>query len=125
MKTNELMIGDWVQYLGKYFRVKAIDGNDIYIEDSNGAIEYQHIRSLEPIPMLIEYTLGKIGFTEGDDCFYMRFKEGDSQVIITYDFLRLDIKKTNRLSVVSVPCMYVHELQHALRLCRINKEIEL
>lgn len=123
MKAEELMLGDWVYGLhpdgSRYanpFRISAVD---IYPLNRSprivtiGGYGFQE-EHLEPIPLTSEI-LEKNGFKDidkGENCdgfdIYWR-NENDGYSINTQD-LHLH---------------YVHELQHALRLCGIKKEIEL
>lgn len=122
MKANELMIGDWVEVIQNgnpaYAQIQMIDGygdNATYNECICDGI-YYNINEIKPIPLTTEI-LEKNGF-KFDGEFY---KLGDYQLVIEYrgGFLfgwvfchRKQLK-------------YVHELQHALHQCEIEKEIEL
>ncbi len=129
MKCEELMVGDWVRVIpykknGRIYRIDDTYGKgNEYVGVIDGDFD---IGLLEPIPLTPEI-LEKNGFV----------KQGfPGWEIYTEDFLILwrndypdvlEIRSLNaaygsfRRSHIS----YVHELQHALRLCRINKTIEL
>lgn len=114
MKANELMVGDWVRMplgLPEIRQVKypsEIDDADFY----------------EPISLTAEI-LEKNGFTiHLSHC-------GIKWLWIEKQKFELAIDEENRnkittaLGLIDIEIKYVHELQHALRLCGIDKEIKL
>lgn len=138
MKANELMIGDWVMYNPNVFiedeyeltkesyPIQIIRGEDI-----NLAIEGCY----QPIPLTLEI-LEKNGFKPyipeyhletvyacqdvskaiADELYALwPYQDGSF-----YLLLRVDGKDMVRMDV-----HYIHQLQHALRLCGIKKEIVL
>ena len=128
MEANELMIDDKLKtiYSHKVVKVKEIKQSCIYTED-NG-YEYNEV---EPIPLTTEilekngwvynnedekffpktWVGGGVMLQGADDCGYC--------IVVTSDY---DDEDTNDTPFIII---YVHELQHALRLRRIKKEIEL
>ena len=110
MEANELMIGDWVM-IENYSRICGIAEDGVYFADKNckGAISFDHI---EPIPLTAEI-LERNGFVlDGESWWYKDF--------------RIVLSTSNGVSLICGRQMrfkYVHELQHALRLCQIDKEI--
>ena len=138
MKANELMIGDWVKIthrnkIGKVYRVDIANGN------GNGWVAVidgdYYEGDLEPIPLTAEI-LEKNGFKpyipEGHletvyacqdvskavaDELYALWPYQDGSF---YLLLRVDGKDMVRMDV-----HYIHQLQHALGLCEIEKEIIL
>ena len=107
MKTKELMIGDWVYGTEKkkYGRVDKLEHD---VEDE----------SVEPIP-LTEEILKKNGFL-GNDYGEIIIEEWR----IMCDCCNVAILHNEHVDI-DTPIRFVHELQHALKLCRIDKEIEL
>jgi hypothetical protein len=121
MEINELMVGDWVRVpseLNRYMRIRSTF-------DMDSAILY------EPIPLTPEI-LEKNGFEDiGDDTYQLEEKPcwfwvdffkhtyGCEYDTSTYEYE----DDEHRLKLYGIPS--VHELQHALRLCGIEKEIEL
>ena len=111
MKATDLMIGDWVKCGRRYMKVTQL-AEDMDCDD------------IEPIPLTAEI-LEKNGFV-GELC-----SNGIDYVSEEYK-LRI-ICKTNDVGWtiyanhfgLDKKDVFVHELQHALRLCRIEKEIEL
>jgi len=130
MKAEELMIDDWVynHESKQYQRVWLLDYDDVIL--INGYYSYGY-DDIEPIPLTPEI-LEKNGWTYNnedekfapqtwvggglmlqgaDDCGYC--------IVVTSDY---DDEDTNSTPFV---ILYVHELQHALKLRRIKKEIVL
>ena len=135
MKSEELMIGDWVMYnpnvfiedeyepTKECFPTKINSGEDIDL-----AIEGCYI----PIPLTPEI-LEKNGFS-GE--MYAFCKINDEQWLEYYyhehrlrKWWRGIDERNNHAEVNEITfqcnCYYVHELQHALRLCGTSKTIEL
>lgn len=143
MRANELMVGDlfdvhryecvadgghfqeWQEY-GKivcitedYVTVKYIAREEEY-----GFEDVEH-SDLEPIPLTVEI-LEKNGFMQKQS----EFINGDIGIIFTIRGFSFWSKKTieiacgNGSRINNLP-RYVHQLQHALRLCNIEKEIGL
>ena len=137
MEPNELMIGDYIRviYTQKIIKVREIKQSCIYTHD-NG-YEYNEI---EPIPLTLEI-LEKNGFEivfdeDGTECYcyyncaadgYIKISlynggDGDWRIeIVNYEkFDDNKIVYNNNFIFLKV-----HQLQHALRLCGIDKEIVL
>ena len=134
MKPTELMIGDWVLSYPEKGRVDGIiclreehtaDGKWMAIVHLGGnKYEQVNIGILEPIPLTTEI-LEKNGFVYADlpfEDFYEgyglhihggNYADGHSNWYI--------ICGIN----VSMNVTHVHELQHALRLCGIDKDVVL
>lgn len=128
MKVEDLMIGDWV-YITDYPMRKEVK-----------QITPGHfVRSLvefEPIP-LTPKILEKNGFENVDNlypfptfriddkenyfCITIGFPKGN-KTRIKYPFIEIDVKN---IFIEYIKINFVHELQHALKLCGIDKNIEL
>lgn len=128
MTREELMVGDWVMFNNVVDKVQEIYGKvgNVYLQEY-GTIE---ISRLSPI-FLTEEILEKIGFVEFTplnwqiviDNIMIEIREPEHNMAIWLDWDEHDTG-TYASYIFPVP-NYVHELQHALRLCNINKEIEL
>ena len=147
MKATELQIGDWVQivepckYAGAIGRIKTLlyhkdDENayfKVFLQNNTIHIGIDDICSedIRPIPLTAEI-LEKNGFENiGDDTYqleekpcwfwvdFFRHTYGCEYDTSTYEYE----DDERRLKLYGIPS--VHELQHALRLCGIEKEIEL
>ena len=126
MKSNELMIGDWVKLSkGNWSENRLVGLTDI-------EMIAESVYLAEPIP-LTEEILEKNGFSLDEyGEWYERevsVKERNYWVNVAFrndgvSVYDLDILTGGRSSIC-IHKNYVHELQHALRLCGIEKEIEL
>ena len=133
MKANELMIGDWVYdtFLKCNTQVEILSLSGIR-GDCNDNIWNE--KTFLPIPLTAEI-LEKNGFeekTESNPFVYYLFKDGDNSVSLEHTYDTTDKEDYwacsigNRLcDVCTISMHYIHELQHALRLCGIDKEIVL
>lgn len=106
MKVTELMIGDWAMV------------KDYPTIATPTQIRNEHfVRSLvsfEPIPITTEI-LEKNGFE------IKRFVSRIwNEYLIEYDYENVLFIHNNE-SQLHIKCSYVHELQHALRLCRLHE----
>ena len=127
MKANELMIGDWVWYNNQPHQIRQLgifgenrDGDDypaVCVGKPNGVGLILERNEIEPI-LLTPEILEKNGFSKNyheDDLSYAQS---------CGDVIGIHIYGTNGL-MEEMYFEYVHELQHALRLCGIEKEILL
>ena len=117
MDVKDLMIGDKLKtvFNQKIVEVKEIKQICIYTECN--AYEYNEV---EPIPLTIEI-LVKNGFTSRKDGYDIGIP------LLYWDKYRTAVCGwTHCDDIIEVfDCRYVHQLQHALKLCGIDKEIEL
>lgn len=130
MKAQELMIGDWVMQFGEPRRIVGIrtDAFYPYIKTNMGDTWYEEgMKDLaEPI-LLTPEILEKNGFLKHSHLSTDRYEliVGESRVNYWVSKKILDIRGGNHHGDFFDEKIYVHELQHALRLCGIEKEIEL
>lgn len=141
MKATELMIDDWVLWKDKPVQIARVSGVvysfghiDVTLAHcGNGVLETHDIKSISPIPLTQEI-LEKNGFvikkkwaqigTFGVSPLIM-WHFVDEPVLKTYKH-ELEVHQNDTGKVhVHIPCEYVHELQHAFRMCGITKEIEI
>lgn len=121
MNANELMIGDWVQGFipDTYSRVVSIPfAYRLGITISGGHYIETAPDDLQPIPLTPEI-LEKNGFSDdycNEDLCYAESYGGD--------IIGIHINGKNGC-MDEMYFKFVHELQHALRLCGIKKEITL
>ena len=124
------MIGDWVNLSkGNWSENRQVELIDI-------EMIAESVYLAEPIPItpdvlekngwkhefdktdyMVKYDLKK----EGKNC-WMMWSIKDHNFDIQMQDEKLDIYNL-KVSRVVIPCDYVHELQHALKLCGIDKEI--
>ena len=137
MERENLMIGDWVSVKScakpNFYKISKLDPNmessvyPIHVERPAEGLSYTFLDEddIEPIPLTKEI-LENNGFRRAiSDCFEMAlFTEKNKDFFIKY----FAVSKTlyvNDLWFRVHNIHYVHELQHALRLCKIEKEIIL
>ena len=145
MKAKDLMIGDWVAVhrpgdRHEQVRVKFVIGNGtIEARTSDGLVAIGEL-AVELIPLTAEI-LEKNGFEElmnesevsaarfgrkpePTGVWQYGFGQFDSVAYVPeQSFLRIKFMEGYTADIANIK--YVHELQHALRLCGIEKEIIL
>lgn len=143
MEAKELMAGDIVKqkHSGLILKVSAIVPPYIIAEGEDGQF---HEDTVEPIPLTPE-VLAKMGFTieevpkyddtYTEDKYTATIKCVDSRkcdVEIEYKTYWKELRgfnhdPHNRLGFTSIETQieYVHELQHILRVLKVDKELEL
>jgi len=115
MEANELMIGDWLLYNNMPYRVIQVDG----IARDGFMLENGMEDCGEPIQLTKDILWKNFPDTLGN-VYWMWDDEKSNEEENWYEF---SISSKN--VKVNMTIRYVHELQHALRLCGIEKEIEL
>lgn len=129
MKGNELMIGDWVYFHnGTVVEPRRVTGvlipDCIYLDlGYKPHTNLYTISSVEPIPLTSEI-LEKNGWhqTESPEGFDMMVLSNDNQAVLWW-FINTFTLMLIGGSILKIK--YVHELQHALRLCGIKRKIIL
>ena len=118
MKAEELMIGDWVAFRGCAYQCTAQDIVIMYFCEDNDTPT-----NTSAIPITTKI-LGENGAILYDT--FARIDIGNYYVIYDYDgFLTICDEEDNVRKISYLECHYVHQLQHALRLCGINKQIKI
>lgn len=130
MKATDLMIGDWVQVMDaatgtpyncrvRYTIWPSMENALIGLDNEEISTSSLPAECLWPIPITPEI-LEKNGFSN-EECFaklvvekYVVICDCSNVAVIQNDEMKMDI-----------PIKYVHELQHALKLCGIDKGIIL
>jgi len=138
MKANELMIGDWVRHAnGTPMQVTRID----YCTENKGHFacgtphHWEYNNKFEPIPLTPEI-LTKNGFYKVDygvdSVVAYEWKDPNQNATVEVFYYKYLPEEEMRIEVVmgsftahhpSAWRGYVHWLQHALRLCGIEKEV--
>ena len=134
MKANELMIGDWVRCGQRFAIIKELYNGYVTILCSiNGQNEYveETYDNIDPIPLTLEilkknklnilnininnsYT-NILGYFDEDENNLLEIYIEEDEIWWSISYAEYTILRLR----------YVHELQHALKLCGIKKEIEL
>ena len=127
LNCKSLMIGDWVVYteFGKndIDKIETLEPRRVWL--SHGKT-YVPIEYIEPIPLTTEI-LEKNGFVKDendDNMYYWNWSVIDDCMSYDKETSKVRIFYVSGLVFVKI-LLYVHELQHALRLCEIKKEIVL
>ena len=145
MKTEELMIGDWVMYEGHPYQIRKLgiygedrDGNDypaVCIGKQNGIGLIVERNEIEPI-LITPVILEEIGFVlkpdgwlwcaddgnEYQNYIFIQFRRGGGD---GFSVRKCEINFFNKALAVFRNIQYVHQLQHTMRICGINKEIQI
>ena len=146
MKANELMIGDWVWYNNQPHQIRQVgifgenrDGDDypaVCVGKPNGVGLILERNEIEPIPLTLEI-LEKNGFVANKHIYpypYYEYINKEDKLKVGFAFPqgnRTSYKDpwvyidSERVFVEHLPCMFVHQLQHALRICGITLNIEV
>lgn len=143
MDIKTLMIGDYLRIAkdvcfkkGEIVQVRGIDADNNFPEKGlKGSVTCLRINDverytggvwvdyLEPIPLTAKI-LEKNGFKEYDGLYRLDIAEG---VFVNADFKSKEpfVSVHNTCYRATPICRYLHQLQHAMRECEIEKEIEL
>ena len=136
MKANELMIGDWVTMFPENYRIEGIvclrekhSGEEkwqVAVTDKDGKCMKTNVEIPSPIPITPEI-LEKNGFFKHSHFSTDRYELIVEESRVNYWVSKkiLDVRGSNHHGDFFDEKIYVHELQHALRLCGIEKEIVL
>ena len=130
MKANELMIGDWLFYKGRFnafpFKVEQINKRKVgyHAEPNESRMHYIILSECEPIsitPKLLE----RNGFKKAQSLYFLQSenKRYSYPFFIEYNAVNNCVFVND--GMIPMPIIYVHQLQHVIRLCGIDKEIVL
>lgn len=139
LKISDLSVGDWIKvilnkcdYDGPETldaKVLSIEGNSVGVGyDNSGIVMSAFVDRLTPIHITPEI-LKENGFVKwqgglvliGDEVS-CRYEDGN--LTIEHGYRDNEEVLVERL-LVNIECLYVHQLQHALRLAGVDKEINL
>lgn len=118
MTANELMVGDWVLDGTQLAQVTSITCDGIVETTVN---EYSNIEVIEPIPLTKEI-LDKNNLKYGD---YNIFFDQYDETLVTQWGMRYKDDHFYIKNCFIEKIEFVHELQHFLKLLKVNKEIKL
>lgn len=125
METKELMLNDLVYAIvdgqKKIVKVRGIEFAKIRYQEGSKIYDCHHF---EPISLTTEI-LEKIGFKKKmGGTFELVYNPRGTYIRLEYNPISGNISANDRWFIAN-EIHFFHELQHALRLCRIEKEIEL
>lgn len=134
MKVTDLMIGDWCRVNGIAVKVGAVHHDNIGIFDNDNSLYWcsdDGLDRIDPIPITGDI-LVKNGFKKQEDVnewSYYKSQDGKGQYMIIWcmdsNYLEIGSYTSNFGEFNHFGIRYVHELQHALRLCGIEKELTI
>ena len=129
MEAKELMIGDWVWYDGQPYQIRRLgifgenrDGESfpaVCVGKPIGIGLIVERNEIEPIPLTPEI-LEKNGFAFNNLPIEQCWQQYGLHLYLSGHGYAINCGEN-----VSLRIDYVHQLQHALRLCGIENEIEL
>jgi hypothetical protein len=135
MEASELMHGDWIRrrWITKPFGTEVVKDFQVdqlrrlhttdevlYVYSKNGNMG--RVEQMEPI-RLTEEILEKNGFEKNNDEY--QCKEDDCCLTFSAHQYGLYFSCARPYQRYAGICVWVHQLQHALKLLKIEKEIEL
>ena len=131
IKVEGISIGDWFQArmvkldyedldITPPMRIAEISSDEVMLQ--LGIVKhYAFVEDLQPIPITAE-VLEKNGFTHDKwSKKIWRYEDEESEVVYYIESSRLEI--TTDDCKINLVCTSVAELQHALRLAKVGKEI--
>ena len=133
MKVSDLMIGDYVTATpsGMLIQVAATHKRKVAYHACTSKLSWVREGLLRPIPLTLEI-FEKIGFMPFFASQFILPVESTEICVIIAPMAGLPnanaewiVSIKNGYTDVKIPITYIHELQHALKLCGIEKEIEL
>ena len=127
MRATELMIGDWVEVIQsdhlKFVQVGEIHRTSIITKPAEYEEEEIDLQNIKSIP-LTSKILEKNVFKKRNKYYYITIENKDTRYCVEYDTESKKLTVNNVWFVIN-EVRYVHELQHAMKLCGIDINIEL
>lgn len=128
MKAFELQLGDWISYLGDPVSVTSLSLNDdepIGIISPLANIFILREKDAYPVQLTTDI-LTNNGFTQdtiGSGLILHIDNSENLYVLVNYRYNGecRNVEISNNMYNLSCPIKYVHELQHALRLCGLSE----
>ena len=140
IRVSDLSIGDYVRVKMCKLdyndpdtldaKVLSIEGNSVGVGyDNSGILMSAFVEDLRPIPITAE-VLEKNGLEQNSNCLDYRFIIGNiycsiSKGIKCWYVNIYDISNSPHTPIFKAHIIHIHELQHALRLASVGKEIVL
>ncbi len=140
MKATDLMIGDYVYVKPSkmVIKVAAVHNKKVAYHSCISKLSWVGEGLLEAIPLTKDILI-KNGFgsviegiyddweieTYSNQNLRISLSHVESEYNPTQLVVYMGYEPQERVVLRMMPCEYVHELQHAFRLCRIKKEIGL
>lgn len=146
MKTTDLMVGDWALINDAPHKIQAIDSidaeiqadDDLYYVGEDRCHSEDKIEGIPITPEILKKNDWYWGFTSDEKNFkscvmgafepHWVYDKGEREISLYFDkdtdggALRIADQRFNRrLDFFWRDTLYVHELQHALRICGLNE----
>lgn len=130
MEAKELMIGDWLYYRGQFnafcFQVEQITKRKVgyHAELNESRMHYIRLSECQPVQLTVERLI-LIGFGLIQNLYILTLENEvfPGKIFIEYNLSNGCLYINDGL--IPRPINYVHQLQHALKLCGIEKEITI
>ncbi len=132
MKAKELRIGDWMMFDGDYVQIVKVE-SDVRYWDTEGKVTILNARgkwvdsdidNIEPIPITAEI-LEENAFERVQDIFVLMWKNGVYPSMIFIEYIPTNYCLYINDMLLPKPVLYIHELQHILSMCGLDKEIAI
>jgi hypothetical protein len=133
LKATDLMVGDLVLHDGKVIRVDAVHIRKIGYHKTKEKLTWLFSGQFEPI-LLTPEILEKNGFERDKNIsLYNAYTGINSRVTLHDDFMLMNsrnmwdvhIDSEDYCTIANCELTYVHELQHLLRICKIDFEFSV
>lgn len=127
LNISDLSVGDWVRYDGKEYQVQCVDGlSEIVTLFGYCEQREESAGNLRSIPITAEI-LEKNGFVKNGEYNEWNIGNWDDIPFIGISLSRpsMRIKSLGTDIFLDNEAVYIHQLQHALRLAEVDKEINL
>lgn len=125
MEAKELMIGDWVRLTKNFYTNEMNLDEKLEVSLSDYESISNGLYIVEPIPITEDFL--KANFKKKtlygiyDDYFDLSIREfNDGMYIVNYHVCEMPMPDTQVVGVC-----FIHELQHVLTLCGIEKELKV
>ena len=130
LTIESLMIGDWVYFNDSEYgyipvQIEGISHlGEVYVKNINTPHPFEVDSDLQPIP-ITEEILAKYGFKKKiGGTFELVYNPIGIYIRVEYNPVSGHISANDRWFIAN-EIHFVHELQHALKMSKVNKEIEL
>lgn len=122
MKPEELQIYDWVLINDTPHQVKQITRKKVGYHKVPYNLDYARLVDVKPIPITAEI-LEKNGIKNDKVSRWYKWEDKHAKILFNPYYCVSDIESIE--VTIKAYIVYVHELQQAIRLCGIDKKIEL
>ena len=120
MKATDLAILDWVLINNTPHKIQAIDSIDAEVQADDelyciGEDRYHSEDKIEGVPLTLEI-LKKNGWKEAE--YWLEYQNGENTIQFSPPNM---LGMINGVFIEHFKCEYVHQYQHLLRLCGLDK----